>query len=398
MTAMTRAPQRRRPEGISGSAPADLEQALTDLGIEVLKADDDEVVARCPLHAYYTGKEDGSPSWSVNRQTGHHNCFSCQFGGSWIALVCELLEIGPFEAARWTKGYGLNLERAESIPEWDERADTPKAKRSKIVAESDLAQFSTPPPEALDCRSITLESARHFGVLWEPSTTRWVFPIRLADGTLIGWQWKGEHRLRGGERTVKNWPFKVQKSLTLFGADVFPTGAPAVVVEGPFEPVRLHSAGMEGGLSTWGDKFSDEQMRVLRDLTDEVIWASDNDEAGRAMARVFRDGDVKTKRPAYARRFVSRFLNYDMLPGEPKDFGEPGIDNIHILRAVRGARHVLLADLGESSGIQRQAKAVSSTRVPNNGRARPGTSGVRAGDRKDTANYRRNRKAGRGVR
>lgn len=393
--------QRRQPAATSvHAAPADLEQAMTDLGLYITKADDDEVWSKCPMHAYYTGKEDGNPSWSVNRVTGYHSCFSCPFGGSWIELVCELLECGPFEAARWTNGYGLNTRAIEELPAWEDRHEEPARKRSREVGEEDLAQFSTPPPEAIECRDLTLEAVRHFGVLWEPSSVRWVFPIRMADGRLIGWQYKGEHRLRGGNRSVENWPKRVAKSKTLFGADIFPTGAPAVVLEGPHDPVRLYVAGMEGGVSTWGDKFSDEQMRVLRDLTDEVVWASDNDDAGKAAARLFRDGDKKTKRPAFSRRFSSRFLDYEMLPDGAKDIGTEGVADTHILRAVRAAKHSLLADLGESStdDVHRGDSRLPGSRNRDNARSWQGSRGVRTRLRQDDHGHLRNRKPGRGVR
>lgn len=375
---------RRTPVVVSLAAPADLEQALHDLGIEITKADDDEVWALCPMHAFYTGREDNHASWSINRSTGVHSDFSCPYKGNFITLVCDMLDVGPFEAARWVKQYGLNTQQVEELPEYEERQE--KRRRNPLeVTETDLAAYANPPAEALAARAISLEAAKHYGILWDPEKTEWILPIRMPDGRLIGWQRKGEKRLRRGLVVASNYPKHVPKSTTLFGADVFPRGAPAVVQESPLDCARLRTAGIAGGVSTFGDKFSDEQMRVLRDLTDEVVWASDNDDAGRAAARLFRDGDPATRRPAWSRRFRSRYLNYGMLPEGCKDIGgevDISVDNIYIQRAVSNAQHALLADLGESDGVQRPAPSVPGTNRGKDGRAWKGSGSRRAGGRK----------------
>lgn len=392
--------RRGRPEVIDLGAPADLEQALHDLGIEITKADDDEVWALCPMHAFYTGREDNHASWSINRTSGVHSDFSCPYKGNFITLVCDMLEVGPFEAARWIKQYGLNMEQIENLPEYEERKE--KRRRNPLeVTEQDLAEFSNPPPEALAVRQISAEAAKHYGILWDPDKTEWILPVRMPDGRLIGWQRKGEKRLRRALVVAKNWPMHMAKSLTLFGADVFPIGHPAVVQESPLDCARLLTAGIEGGVSTMGDKFSDEQMRVLRDLTDEVVWASDNDDAGRAAARIFCYGDPTTNRPAWSRRFRARYLNYGMIPEGCKDIGgevDIPVDNVHIQRAVSNAQHELLANLGGADGVQRTAPPVPAANRGKDGRARKGAGSRRAGSGKVPNGNRRRGGTTRGIR
>lgn len=386
----------RRPEvtNVPMSAPPDLEQALYDLDIEVTGGDDDEVKGRCPYHEFYTGKSDNDPSWSVNRSTGQHNCFSCPYGGSFIGLVCDMLEIGAWDASKWIRQYGLNHERIQNLPEFEERK---KPRTSAEVEEIDLADFTNPPQKALECRGISLDSAKFYGILWDEDELSWILPIRTPDGVLIGWQAKGEKRL-GGRPDVKNHPKSMRKSVTLFGADVFPIGEPAVVQEAPLDCARILTAGVLGAVATFGDSFSDEQMNVLRDLTDEVVWGTDNDEAGRSAARMFRDGDAKTKRPAHSRRFKSRYLNYGMLPEGCKDVGEPEVADIHILRSIRGAQHALLADLGESDAVYRRAAPVPATSKKADGK--PWSTAPRngTGHRQDANSNRRRRGSGRGIR
>jgi DNA primase len=56
----------------------DVLATLERLGIEG-KESGDEYVARCPMHAARTGREDSHPSWSINLQTGLFLCFSCGY-------------------------------------------------------------------------------------------------------------------------------------------------------------------------------------------------------------------------------------------------------------------------------------------------------------------------------
>jgi hypothetical protein len=373
-----------------------MERALFDLGIEVTKADDDEVWALCPGHERYTGREDSHASWSVNRITGVHSDFSCPYKGNFVTLVCDMLEVGGFEAARWISQYGLNMQQIEELPEYTERKVRAPRRAPGEIHEEDLARFSRPPSEALDIRQISAEAARHYGILWDASKTEWIIPVRMPDGQLIGWQRKGEKRLRHGLVVASNYP----KYMTLFGADKFPVGQVAIVQEAPLDCARILTAGIEGAVATFGDKFSDEQMRVLRDLTDEVIWGTDNDEAGRAAARLFRDGDHETKRPAWSRRFTARYLHYGMLPDGCKDVGgevDNPVDNVHIQRAISSAQHELLADLGESNGVHRQLKGLPGPDRGAHGRAKPGAGRGRAGNRQVSNGNRRRGKAGRRI-
>ena len=62
---------------------------LVDLGITSIEQGD-ELWAQCPQHKERTGREDKNPSWSINKDTGAHFCFSCGYKGSLHNLVRDL--------------------------------------------------------------------------------------------------------------------------------------------------------------------------------------------------------------------------------------------------------------------------------------------------------------------
>ena len=141
--------------------------------------------------------------------------------------------------------------------------------------ESALDQFGTPPAKALDLRGITLDAAQAYGIRWYAEGAAWILPIRDADsGVLRGWQTKSAHDTRNTPGT--------RKGRTLFGIDRFQPGSTAILVESPLDAAVLLSAGLDGGLASFGANVSREQAQILRDRAGRIVLALDNDDAGRA--------------------------------------------------------------------------------------------------------------------
>ena len=69
----------------------DMESVLDRLGIEIISITGDEIKAHCPAHLERKGKLDSNPSWSINADTGAHNCFSCHFRGNVHTLVSYIM-------------------------------------------------------------------------------------------------------------------------------------------------------------------------------------------------------------------------------------------------------------------------------------------------------------------
>jgi hypothetical protein len=75
---------------VSETHLTDLGNVLKSLGVDVRRAEGREISGRCPVHKRVTGREDGSPSWSMSAETGLWICFSCGARGTLSMLVSEL--------------------------------------------------------------------------------------------------------------------------------------------------------------------------------------------------------------------------------------------------------------------------------------------------------------------
>lgn len=292
----------------------DMPTVLGELGVEVSDIRGDEVWAWCPNPKH---DEKRPQHWSINTVSGEHLCFSCGYSGTLDMLVAEKLSYvrsmkmpdgsRPLDLQRakeWIRERGMSLEALQRLPKWEKEPEEYKPPMGEAL----LAIYEPPPWEQLEQRQLSAESCEAYGVLWDPRESAWILPVRDPHShELWGWQVKGPGVFR-------NHPPGIKKSRTLFGLDAF-VGGRAILVESPLDAVRLDAEGIEGGLSTFGASISDHQMRLVLEVADELLVATDNflsDEAGRKAAL-----DLLKR---YSRRIPMRFLNYD--DTEAKDVGD----------------------------------------------------------------------------
>lgn len=274
----------------------DIEKVLDNLGIDY-DSKGHESNALCPMHKIRTGKEDRSPSWWINMESGQHICFSCHYKGNLLQLICDVNEfykkiadnsyVYDYKAAElWLSQISaVSVEIlkniVESLPNYLGPAPTPIA-----MSEARLAVFDEPPAEALASRNITLEAAQKYGVMWDTKTSTWILPLRDPDtNKLLGWQEKGTL-----SRTFFNRPTGLAKSKTLFGLQNQSEDL-VVVVESPLDCLRLYSAGVASAVAICGSSASEEQVKLLR-ASDRVICAFDNprlDDAGKKASDEMRE-------------------------------------------------------------------------------------------------------------
>lgn len=301
-------------DALANPVPGDVLACLEELGIEVIRVSGSEAVGRCPEHEKNTGSPDRHPSWSCNTETGLYGCFSCKAGGTFVMLVEFCLGVDRSTAVAWVRARG-SIERARRTLEGTDRI--PGEKRRQIN-EAELALYTDPPLSACSKRLLDIDSVRHYGVLWDPQQDLWITPVREPDtGKLMGWQEKND-------RYFNNYPYRLKKSLTLFGVDVF-EGDQGILVESPLDAVRIHSVGITGALASYGAKVSEKQLKLIRDRTRNLILALDNDKDGLKYS--------ETIRREYGKWFNLKFLNYNGIVG--KDPGEMTADQIK--QAIRTA-------------------------------------------------------------
>lgn len=337
--------------------PSDLPAVLEALGIEIDRVEGHEVHALCPMHEQRTGKVDSHPSWSINDETGVHHCFSCGYSGHIVGMVADVLDVDFNDARRWLRRAGINLDLAENLPSFWATANP--VKRRKRMVEKQLRHFVEPPESAMEKRHVSIESVRHYGVLWSEKERGWVLPVRLPDGTLLGYQFKRK-------RVMLNRPTSMEKSSTLFGIDVFPGGR-AILLESPIDCLVLHTLGIRGAVSSFGAAVSDEQMRLLIERADEIVLALDNDFTGsQEMRRLVTGISWSRRRPEPCTKWSSRIPMYvfDYGDVEEKDVGDmlTAGHRAEIFNGLRNAKHT--SELGWVSRSRNSTTRSKVTATP----------------------------------
>ena len=257
---------------VSETHLTDLGNVLKTLGVDIRRAEGREISGRCPVHKRVTGREDGSPSWSMSAETGLWICFSCGARGTLSTLVSELT--GEPDAIMAVHHFLIdrNLERLTSEVE--------VVKKKPEVDWISFSKFGSAPDSELRKRAIDPDQARMHGIRWDTERDAWIIPIVNQFGDLQGWQTKARD-------WVRNFPVGVKKSESLFGIERF-KGGTAILVESPLDVVRFASVfDKPQALATFGAAVSAKQIGLLASVADKVIIAMDNDDAGKQSSKKF---------------------------------------------------------------------------------------------------------------
>ena len=329
----------------------DVASVLVHLDLE-FDSRGEEACAICPMHERRTGREDRSPSWWVNLDSGVHICFSCGYKGNLVQLVCDVKEF--YKDSTWGDKHEYDYQSAkvwlssvseisveklqemiQNLPKWIEPAQKPIP-----MSDARLAIFTEPPLEELDARQIDPEIAEQFGILWDAKTSSWVLPLRDPEtNQLLGWQEKGTVN-----RTFYNRPIGLKKSTTLFGVQRL-NGKTAIVVESPLDCARLSSAGFEIPVAICGSSLSDQQVKLLRSV-DVIIAAFDNDAAGQK---------ANKEMLAWGKKYGFDLFFFNYSQSNKKDPGE--MTDEEITWAIENAKSSIY---GESAYVHWDSKTVSN--------------------------------------
>jgi DNA primase len=276
----------------------------------------------CPFH------DEKTPSFNVNPDRQMFHCFGCREGGNAITFLMKMENLTFPEAVRALAGeYGIE------VPETDagERGLGERLREANDLAQSRyraaLAVPGNPGASYLASRGLDAETIERFGIGFAPD--RWdfiecalrvkkipaeigeragllaernsgghydrlrgrvVFPIRDVRGRVIGFG----GRALGADQEPKylNTPespiFRKREVFYGFPLALEPIRRQerAVVVEGYFDLIALHRAGVEGVVATCGTALTPEHARNLRRRARGVVLLFDGDAAGqRAMER-----------------------------------------------------------------------------------------------------------------
>lgn len=247
----------------------DLASILQSAGVELKRVGEREITGKCPVHIRTVGREDRSPSWSINANTGLWICFSCGARGTLSSLLGELL--GTIDSISVQKFLINN--RFESLG--NRNTDEPAQPQ---VSTDTFFSFQRVSDKRCDYKNLDPDLVFTYGVRWNSEHKSWCIPIISSMGQLMGWQEKKTD-------WVRNYPIGVKKAETLFGIERFKCRT-AVLVESPLDVIRLASVfSVPQGLAAFGAHVSNKQMFLVTHVADNVVIAMDNDEAGIAAGK-----------------------------------------------------------------------------------------------------------------
>ena len=274
----------------------------------------------CPFH------QEDSPSFKVNPQMQSWYCFGCERSGDVFTFV-ELIEKTDKRGALQMLAERAGVELKKLSPEQKERSDS----RKRLLAMLKLAAqyyeyvlWSTPAGEVgrrlLGDRDVGEETARRFQLGYAPAGRGFAEYLRAKKRSLADAQEAGLIRRDGSDffaqrlvipirdergqplaftaRTVRadeprkyiNSPETPAyiKGRVIFGLDLardeIATRGHAVLMEGQFDVITAHQFGINNAVASSGTALTDDQVRLLKRFTDELLLVFDSDRAGRSAA------------------------------------------------------------------------------------------------------------------
>ena len=279
-----------------------------------------ELWGLCPFH------QEDSPSFKVNPQMQTWYCFGCERHGDVFTFI-ELIEKTDKRGALQILAERAGVELKKLSPEQKERSDSRRRllEMLKLAAQYyEYVLWSNPAGEPgrklLESRKVTEETARRFQLGFAPPGRGFAEYLRAKKKSLQDAQDAGLMRRDGSDffaerlvipirdergqplaftaRTVRadeqrkyiNSPETPAyiKGRVIFGLDLardeIAKKGYAVLMEGQFDVITAHQVGLRNAIASSGTALTDDQVRLLKRFTDEVLLVFDADRAGRAAA------------------------------------------------------------------------------------------------------------------
>jgi DNA primase len=275
----------------------------------------------CPFH------QEDSPSFKVNPQMQSWYCFGCERSGDVFTFV-ELIEKTDKRGALQMLAERAGVELRKLSPEQKERADS----RRRMLAMLKLAAqyyeyvlWSVPAGEPgrrlLEARMVTEPTARRFQLGYAPAGRGFAEYLRAKKRSLADAQEAGLMRRDGTDffaerlvipirdergqplaftaRTVRQDELRKYinspetpayvKGRVIFGLDLarddITKQGQAVLMEGQFDVITAHQFGIGNAVASSGTALTEDQLRLLKRFTDELLLVFDADRAGRQAMR-----------------------------------------------------------------------------------------------------------------
>jgi DNA primase len=254
-----------------------------------LRRQRDQLQGRCPIHR---GQRDDSFRASLSKNA--FQCFACQAHGNVMDFVAAMEKCSVREAAlKIQQWFGIGGHRRLSEVWPCSTAAKGQLVRKKEGLNCPLSFALTRVDHThpyLAQRGVNRATAAEFGIGFyrRPGlmSGRVVIPIHNRQGEVVAYA----GRAVDGRTPKYTVPVGFHKSLELYNLHrAMATGSQTViVVEGYFDCVRVHQAGLPWVVALMGSSLSPEQERILVERFERVILMLDGDDTGRAATQTIR--------------------------------------------------------------------------------------------------------------
>ncbi|HEX4622559.1 MAG TPA: DNA primase [Myxococcaceae bacterium] len=275
----------------------------------------------CPFH------QEDSPSFKVNPQVQSWYCFGCLRSGDVFTFV-ELIEKTDKRGALQMLAERAGVELKKLSPEQKERADSRRRVLDMLKLAAQYYEYvlwkmpaGEPGRKLLESRHVGEETARRFQLGYAPAGRGFAEYLRAKKRSLVDAQDAGLMRHDGTDffaerlvipirdergqtlaftaRTVRqdeqrkyinsrDTPVYI-KGRVIFGLDLardeIAKKGHAVLMEGQFDVITGHQFGVTNAVAVSGTALTDDQVKLLKRFTDELMLVFDSDRAGRDAAR-----------------------------------------------------------------------------------------------------------------
>ena len=307
-------------------ARIDLADLIASYGIQIKTAGASKK-ACCPFH------HEKTPSFNINESKGFYHCFGCGESGDVIKFVQKMDGLTFVEAVKkLAEQCGVKIE---------EKEDPAGGKRKRLLAlMAELAQFyhrcllKTKEAEAAreylkgrdlgddvqesfligyapngistimkwaEKYNFTAEELSDAGVIKPPRGPgdrgyhrfggRLMFSIRDKRGRVVAFSGRQLVASKNSGKYVNSPETPIfKKSNVLFGFDkaagniAKSAHREAIVCEGQIDTIRLHVSGFPVAVASQGTAFTEEHVKMLKKVADQVALVFDDDAAGRKAA------------------------------------------------------------------------------------------------------------------
>lgn len=275
-------------------------QFLEENGLVISKQYGDEIIAYCPWH------DDSNASLNINPIKGVYNCFNgCIKGRGGLKGLLEALQPNSDIYYQYMVKF-VELDKHDVPYNY-----SPKKDPSYDINELPLAVDN----DYLQSRNITNETVGKFFIKFHKLLNAIIIPIYV-DGVLVG---SVQRNISMNPKYI-NSP-GLEKGNFLFPIDMYrPANDKIILVEGIFDAINAHQAGLTNVVSSLGGNLTNQQVRLLGRLTKIVVICPDKDSSGLKMAE--RSTEMLIKKGLH--------VEYVIPPEPAKDFGE--VENFNDLK------------------------------------------------------------------